>query len=106
MREAADREGATEKSAVTPGPIAPAGELLGEMLLEMNQPADALKEFERTLKIEPDRFRTVAGAAKAAAAAGDRATAKKYYAQLLKISARGDKPGRAELITARRMAGR
>lgn len=106
MREATEREDATEKSAVTPGPIAPARELLGEMLLELNQPEAALKEFELTLRIEPRRFRTVAGAARAATAAGDRATAKKYFAQLLKISARGDKPGRAELIAARRMAGR
>jgi tetratricopeptide (TPR) repeat protein len=106
MRDAAEREDATDKSALTPGPIAPARELLGEMLLELNQPAAALKEFERTLKVEPRRFRTVAGAAKAAAAAGDRATARKYYEQLLKIAARGDKPGRAELITARRMAVR
>jgi Tfp pilus assembly protein PilF len=104
MRQAAEREDATEKSAVTPGPIAPARELLGEMLLEVNQPAEALKEFEHTLKIEPRRFRTVAGAARAAMAAGDRATARRYYAQLLKIAARADKTGRAELITARRMA--
>jgi tetratricopeptide (TPR) repeat protein len=106
MREAVAREDATEKSAITPGPIAPARELLGEMLLELNQPAEALKDFEKTLTIEPRRFRSVAGAAKAAMAAGDTATAKKYYAQLIEIAARGDKPGRAELITARRLAGR
>ena len=104
MREAAKREDATEKSAVTPGPIAPARELLGEMLLELKQPAAALTEFERTLKIEPRRFRSVAGAARAATAAGNRATARTYYAQLVKIAARGDKPGRAELVTARRIA--
>jgi len=106
MREAAEREDATDKSAITPGPIAPAREMLGEMLLELNQPAEALKDFEKTLSVEPRRFRTVAGAAKAAEAAGDRAKAKKYYAQLAEIAALGDKPGRAELIAARRMAGR
>ena len=105
MREAAEREDATEKSALTPGPIAPARELLGEMQLEMNQPKEGLTNFERTLKIEPRRFRTVADAAKAAMAAGDRAKAKKYYAQLIEISKRGDKPGRPELIAARKMAG-
>jgi len=104
MREAAAREDATEKSALTPGPIAPARELLGEMLLELNQPAEALKEFEKTLTIEPRRFRSVAGAAKAAAAAGDNVAAKKYYAQLIEIAARGDKPGRPELVRARRLA--
>ena len=106
MREAAEREDATEKSALTPGPIKPARELLGEMLLELNQPAEALQNFQRTLAIEPGRFRTVADAAKAAMAMGDRATARKYYAQLIRIAARGDKPGRAELIAARRIARR
>jgi tetratricopeptide (TPR) repeat protein len=104
MRDAAEREDATDKSALTPGPIAPARELLGEMLLQLKQPGEALNQFERTLKIEPQRFRTVAGAAQAAMAAGRRAAAEGYYAQLLKIAARGDKPGRAELITARRIA--
>ena len=46
MREAADMEDATEKAAVTPGPIKPARELLGEMLLEVERPAEALEEFE------------------------------------------------------------
>ena len=49
MREAADREDATEKSAVTPGPIKPARELLGEMLMELERPAEALAAFETTL---------------------------------------------------------
>jgi tetratricopeptide (TPR) repeat protein len=106
MREAAEREDATEKSALTPGPIAPARELLGEMQLEMNQPAEALKNFERTLKIEPRRFRTIVDAAKAATRKGDRIAAKKYYSQLIEVAARGDKPGRPDLSEARRMAGR
>jgi tetratricopeptide (TPR) repeat protein len=105
MRTAAEREDATEKNAVTPGPLAPARELLGEMLLQMNQPAQALKEFEAVQKKEPNRFRAVAGAAKAAAASGDRATARKYYDQLVKICAKGDTPGRAELQDARRAVG-
>jgi Flp pilus assembly protein TadD len=104
MREAAEREDATEKSALTPGPIKPARELLGEMLLELNQPAEALQNFQRTLAIEPGRFRTLADAAKAAMAMGDRATARKYYTQLINIAARADKPGRPELIAARRIA--
>ena len=59
MRAAATIEDGTEKSAVTPGPLAPARELVGEMLLQMNQPADALKEFEATLEKEPNRFRAL-----------------------------------------------
>jgi tetratricopeptide (TPR) repeat protein len=101
MRAAAELEDGTEKSAVTPGPLAPARELLAEMLLELKRPAEARKEFEDTLKREPNRFRSVYGAARAASLAGDRAAAGRYYAQLLKICERADKPGRPELATAR-----
>ena len=101
MRAAADLEDATEKAAVTPGPLAPARELLGDMLLALEQPAQARKEFEATLRKEPNRFRAVYGAGRAASLAGDRAAARRYYAQLLKICERGDKPGRSELAAAR-----
>jgi hypothetical protein len=102
MRAAAEREDATDKSAITPGPLAPARELLGEMLRASEQPALALKEFEATLRKEPDRFRALAGAAAAAAAGGDKAAANKYYERLLKVAARADTPGRPELVDARR----
>jgi hypothetical protein len=102
MRAAAVREDATEKNAITPGPLAPARELLGEVLLEVKEPAVALKEFEATLRKEPNRFRAIAGAARAASASGDRMAARKYYQQLLKICARADKPGRPQLVEARR----
>src|SRR5262249_20184101 len=55
MRAAADLEDSTEKHPVTPGPVVPARELLGEMLLELNQPAQALVEFEASLVREPNR---------------------------------------------------
>ncbi|MSO49218.1 MAG: hypothetical protein EXQ49_04850 [Acidobacteria bacterium] len=105
MRSAAVREDATEKNAVTPGPIAPARELLGEMLLELKQPADALKEFQATLKKEPGRFRALYGAAKAAALADDRATARTYYSELVTMCTKADSPGRSELAEARKFAG-
>jgi tetratricopeptide (TPR) repeat protein len=101
MRAAAAMEDRTEKSAVTPGPLAPARELVGEMLLQMNQPADALAEFEATLQKEPNRFRALFGAAKAASLAGDRQKARRYYDALLKVCQRADKPGRPELEQAR-----
>ncbi len=104
MREAADLEDATEKSAITPGPIKPARELLGEMLLQLQQPGPALAEFEATLKKEPHRFRATWGAARAAAAAGDRQKASAYYSQLLEIAKAGDQPGRPEIEEARRAA--
>ena len=60
MREAATREDATEKSAVTPGPLAPARELLGDMLMELQRPADAREEYRRALEREPNRRHTQA----------------------------------------------
>jgi Tetratricopeptide repeat len=104
MQAAAALEDTTEKSAVTPGPLAPARELVGEMLLEMKQPADALAAFEATLEKEPNRFRALLGAARAASLSGDPQKARTYSAQLLKICERADKPGRPELSEARRLA--
>jgi tetratricopeptide (TPR) repeat protein len=106
MRAAAAMEDRTEKSAMTPGPLAPARELLGEMLLQLKQPAAALTEFEATLKKEPNRFRALYGAATSAAAVGDRAKARGYYGQIVKICERGDTPGRPELEEARRNLSR
>jgi Tetratricopeptide repeat len=103
---AADAEDATDKSAISPGPLAPARELFGYMLLEAGKPKEALVAFEATMKKEPNRFRAVYGAAKAAEAAGDRAKARTYYGQLVKICDRADPPGRPELIEARRGAAR
>jgi tetratricopeptide (TPR) repeat protein len=102
MRSAAELEDGTEKSAVTPGPLAPARELLGEMFLQMNEPAQALEQFEATLKIEPGRFRALYGAAHAAQLSGSRDTSQKYFRELLKVCARADKPGRSELASAQR----
>jgi hypothetical protein len=101
MREAADREDATDKSAVTPGPIKPARELLGEMLLQLNRPEEALAAFEATLQREPNRFRATYGAARAADAAGNRAKARASYTKLLQIAKAADRPGRPELAAAR-----
>lgn len=103
MREATDMEDATEKSAISPGPLKPARELLGEMFLEQGKPAEALKEFEATIKKEPNRFRAVYGAAVAAQRAGDKAKAKRYFGELLAICERADTGAgaRAELAEAR-----
>ncbi len=100
MRAAAEQEDQTEKSAVTPGPLAPARELLAELLLELKRPSEALKEFEATLTKEPNRFRSLYGAAEAAKLAGDRQTAQAHFQALLKVAARADKPGREELAEA------
>jgi tetratricopeptide (TPR) repeat protein len=101
MRGAAEQEDKTEKSVVTPGPLAPARELLGELLLELKRPAEALKEFEATLTKEPNRFRALYGAAEAAKLAGDRFSAQKYFKKLLEVAEGADKPERRELVEAR-----
>jgi len=101
MRAAATREDATDKSAVTPGPLAPARELLADMLVELGRPADALTEYEATLKKEPNRFRTLLGAARTAKLAKNDAAARRYYQDLVKMCAKADAPPRAELVEAR-----
>lgn len=102
MRSAADHEDATDKAAVTPGPIKPAREMLGEMLLEAKQPSAALVEFEIAMAKEPGRLRAALGAARAAAAAGDRDKARSHYAQVAKLFERADAghPELAQVKTA------
>ncbi len=90
MREAADLEAATEKHPVTPGPIVPARELLGEMLLELEQPAEALMQFELTLASDPNRFRSLYGAARTAELTGETEKAHAYYDQLMVLAANAD----------------
>jgi tetratricopeptide (TPR) repeat protein len=100
MRSAAEMEDKSEKSAVTPGRILPARELLGEMLLEMKRPAEALREFEASHKHEPNRFRGLYGAAKAAEQSGDMAKAKTYYEKLVVLTEKADAE-RSELNEAK-----
>ena len=94
MRAAADHEDRTDKHNVTPGVILPARELLGEMLLELKQPAQALVEFEATLHTAPNRFNALSGAARASELSGDHEKAKTYYAKLVAMceDAGGDRP--------------
>src|SRR5277367_1029429 len=94
MRFATDHEDRTDKNNVTPGVILPARELLGEMLLELKQPAQAMVEFEATLRTAPNRFNALSGAARAARLSGDNEKAKIYSARLLTLCehADGDRP--------------
>ncbi|HVL67320.1 MAG TPA: hypothetical protein VM364_08660 [Vicinamibacterales bacterium] len=105
MRQAADLEDSTDKSAISPGPLAPAREMLGEMLLEMQRGREALVELEAVMKKEPNRFRTLFQGARAASLAGDDAKAKQYYRQLADMCVKGDSAGRPELAEARKKAG-
>jgi hypothetical protein len=106
MQSAAALEDATEKSAITPGPLAPASELLGEMLLQLDEPKQALAQFEATLKKEPGRFRALYEAASAAQLSGEREEAQRYFRELLKVSARADSPGRPEILEAKNAVSR
>jgi tetratricopeptide (TPR) repeat protein len=90
LRRAADAEGATEKHPVTPGAIHPAREMLGELLLELGQPAQALAEFEASQRTDPNRFHELAGAARAAELAGDQARARRYYRELVTLARQAD----------------
>jgi tetratricopeptide (TPR) repeat protein len=101
MKAAAKLEDRTEKSAITPGPLAPARELLGEMLLKVNAPLQALEQFELTLKKEPGRFRAEYGAARAAQLSGNHEVSQSHYRSLLQLSVHSDNPGRVEILEAR-----
>jgi hypothetical protein len=87
MREAASREDATEKDAVTPGPLAPAREMLGDMLMQVKRPAEARAEYESVLKREPNRYYALEGARSSATAQGDATAAQRYEAQIKVLTA-------------------
>jgi len=101
MSAAADAEDKTEKHAVTPGPLAPARELYGEMLLERGMAKEALAAFDATKAKEPNRFRGFLGAAMAAEKLGDKAKAKENYQQLVTLAANADVE-RAEVAAAKK----
>ena len=89
MREAAELEATTPKHAVTPGPTLPAYELLGDLLLELDRPADALAMYRRSLEHHPGRFNSLLGAARSARKSGDDAAARTFYGELLEVGATG-----------------
>jgi len=84
MIAAADLEDATSKNPVTPGALLPAREMLGDLLLEMNRPNEALEQYELSLKQNPNRFNALYGAGKSAELIGDKEKAAFYFTALLK----------------------
>lgn len=104
MRGAAELDAVSSTHPVSPGNLVPAYELLGEMLLELDQPAEALTAFETSMEKDPNRFRSYFGAARAAELAGDADTAKAYYEELVNLAANGDGE-RAELMQAQAFLG-
>lgn len=100
MRAAAEAEEASDKHPVTPGNVVPSRELLGEMLMALNLPMQAFAEYERSLKRNPNRFRCIYGAARAAEASGNRPAAHDYYVRLQTLTANRDTE-RPELAEAK-----
>jgi len=78
LRAAADTEDSLEKLPVTPGPIVPAREQLGSLLLELHRPAEALRELTQALRDAPGRLAGLDAAEHAAEAAGDESAAASY----------------------------
>jgi tetratricopeptide (TPR) repeat protein len=102
MKSAAELEESMDKDAVTPGPVTPAREMLAELLLLEKQPQEALAEYEAVLKVAPNRFNALFGAASAADAAGNSTVADRYFRKLSEISVGEERP---ELVTARKRIG-
>jgi len=100
MRQAADTEDKSEKNIVTPGRLLPARELLGDMLVELRRPAEALKEYEASQLREPNRYRGLYGAGQAAAQSGNRDKARYYFSKLVELAGSGD--SRPEMEKTRR----
>jgi tetratricopeptide (TPR) repeat protein len=105
MRAAADLEDRTEKHIAMENRLSPMRELLGEMLLETGDPAAALREFEASLKVAPNRYRSFAGAAKAAERGGDGEAARRWHGRLLELTAEADTE-RPEMAAARQFLAR
>jgi hypothetical protein len=99
--QAADREDGTQKHPVTPGPVLPARELEGDLLLLAGRPAAAGRAYAATLALSPNRARSLFGLASAAELAGDMATALARYREFLSLMAKAD-GARPELAIARR----
>lgn len=90
MSAAADLEDSVDKHPVTPGAVMPAREMYGEMLIMSEQPEEALKAYEASLKISPNRFNSLYGAGYAAELSGDKEKAVKYYSELVNLSSQAD----------------
>ena len=97
-RSAAELEESMDKAAVTPGAVTPAREIVAELLMSGHQPKESLVEYQAVLKIAPNRFNALYGAARAADAAGDATTASGYFRKLTEVAVGDERP---ELKTAR-----
>jgi tetratricopeptide (TPR) repeat protein len=90
MQSAVDLEAATDKHPVTPGPVLPASEQYGDLLLALGRPADALAQYEASLAVAPNRLYPLGAGVRAAAAAGQPDKARAHLATLEKLAARAE----------------
>jgi tetratricopeptide (TPR) repeat protein len=86
MKEATDKEAATDKHPITPGEILPAAEMYGDMLMLAGKPKDALAQYRIALTRSPNRLNSLYGAARAAEALGDKEAARTYYMSLVQMT--------------------
>jgi tetratricopeptide (TPR) repeat protein len=100
MYRATDLEGSVDKHPVTPGAVLPAWELLGDMLVLMGKPNEALEAYEASLRVSPNRFNSLYGAGHAAELSGDINKAKSYYSKLVQITI-GVESDRPRLLKAK-----
>ena len=100
MKEAVEIERQTSKHPVTPGDVLPAIELLGDMLLELNKPEEALLAYEENLKNCPNRFNGFYGAAVAAKKVGNVEKATSYFKQLIELT-KNSNSDRSEIMEAK-----
>jgi tetratricopeptide (TPR) repeat protein len=104
MRGAADNEDASVKHVAMENRLYPMRELLGELLLQQGQAPAALREFEAAIKENPNRYRGLYGAARAAEMAGDRPKAVGYYEKLVALASKAD-TARPEISRAKAFIG-
>jgi tetratricopeptide (TPR) repeat protein len=100
MRAAADLEDGSEKHVAMENRLYPIRELLGDLLMQQQQPAQALKEYETSNEATPNRLRGLYGAAKAAEQARQQDKARTYFSKLTELTKNSDSD-RAEIREAR-----
>ncbi len=103
ISKAAELEGSVEKHPVTPGALLPPYEALGDLLLDLGRPGEALEAYVASAKVWPKRYNTLLGATRAAAAAGNGEAAARHYAELVEVAGNSVRP---DMIEARALVSR
>lgn len=100
MREAANLEDSVDKHPVTPGAVRPARELLADMLVRYERPADAIEAYQAVLELSPNRLHSLYGMGRAAEIAGKHEMARKAYAEVTELTKAADTE-REEIVRAK-----